>query len=120
MSRFDKARVAEVIVRRGDEAQYGSGYRISTRLVLTVGHLLGPRESAREGESEGPACSVLLGGGETEYSAAVVWRHARRDFAVLRLGAGTGVGSGAGGGSGTESGLGDSGAGTGGRSSDGG
>src|ERR1051326_3816126 len=81
MSRFDKARVAEVIVRRRGKAEYGSGYRISTGLVLTVGHLLGPDDVS----GEGAACSVLLGGGDAEYPAVMVWRHARGDLAVLRL-----------------------------------
>ena len=80
MSRFDKARVAEVVVRRAGKAEYGSGYRISTRLVLTVGHLLDT------GHGDDLTCNVLLGGGDREYPAAVMWRHARRDLAVLRIG----------------------------------
>ncbi|MGW2296668.1 hypothetical protein ACWCO7_19755, partial [Streptomyces violaceorubidus] len=77
MSAFDKTRVAEVVVRSGRTVQYGSGYRISSKLVLTVGHLLDGSES--------PACTVLLGGGDTELAATPVWRGAGQDLALLSL-----------------------------------
>ncbi|HWM36784.1 MAG TPA: trypsin-like peptidase domain-containing protein, partial [Streptomyces sp.] len=77
MSMIDKLRVAEVIVRRGKTVQYGTGYRISTRLVLTVAHLL------REGGNL--SCTVLLGGRGAELPATPVWRGAGKDLALLRL-----------------------------------
>ncbi|MGW7499138.1 trypsin-like peptidase domain-containing protein, partial [Streptomyces luteogriseus] len=78
MKPFDKARVAEVVVRHGDHVEYGSGYRISSNLVLTVAHLLGPR-------GEAPSCTVLLGGDDTEHPVSPVWRATGRDLALLRL-----------------------------------
>ncbi|MFD6027009.1 trypsin-like peptidase domain-containing protein, partial [Streptomyces griseoluteus] len=78
MKPFDKARVAEVVIRHGDRTEYGSGYRISSSLVLTVAHLLGPREKT-------PACTVLLGGNDTEHPVTPVWRATGRDLALLRL-----------------------------------
>ena len=77
MSLIDTARVAEIIVRRAGKAEYGSGYRISSRLILTVAHLLG--------DGEDGACTVLLGGGELELPATPVWRGAGQDLALLRL-----------------------------------
>ncbi|MFK0067022.1 hypothetical protein ACIQTB_14180, partial [Streptomyces sp. NPDC091046] len=82
MSAFDKTRVAEVVVRTGHTVQYGSGYRISSKLVLTVAHLLA-------GGSEPPACTVLLGGGDTELAATPVWRGTEQDLALLSLDATT-------------------------------
>ncbi|MEU9121088.1 trypsin-like peptidase domain-containing protein [Streptomyces sp. NPDC048506] len=77
MSHFDKARVAEILVRRGAKAEYGSGYRISSQLVLTVAHLL---------DSDGdPSYAVRLGGGDVELFATPVWRAAGQDLALLRL-----------------------------------
>ncbi|SOD66812.1 Trypsin-like peptidase domain-containing protein [Streptomyces zhaozhouensis] len=78
MRPFDRERVAEVVVRRGKHAEYGSGYRIGPTLVLTAGHLLDPPE----GE---PRCTVLLGGHDTEHPVAPVWRARGRDLALLRL-----------------------------------
>ncbi|MFI1441739.1 trypsin-like peptidase domain-containing protein, partial [Streptomyces fructofermentans] len=78
MKPFDKARVAEVVVRHGDRTEYGSGYRISSNLILTVAHLLGPRE-------ETPTCTVLLGGDDAEHPVSPVWRATGRDLALLRL-----------------------------------
>ncbi|MGW5481845.1 hypothetical protein ACWESX_36225, partial [Streptomyces sp. NPDC004008] len=69
--------MAEVIVRSGGIIEYGSGYRISSKLVLTVGHLLG--------EGGRPTCTVLLGGGDTELSATPVWRGTGQDLALLSL-----------------------------------
>ncbi|MBM7438592.1 trypsin-like peptidase domain-containing protein [Streptomyces sp. HB132] len=78
MRSFDKARVAEVVVRHADRTEYGSGYRISSALILTVGHLLGLTEDT-------PACTVLLGGSDTQHPASPVWRATGRDLALLRL-----------------------------------
>ncbi|MFF3969539.1 trypsin-like peptidase domain-containing protein, partial [Streptomyces rubiginosohelvolus] len=86
MQPFDKARVAEVVVRHGDRTEYGSGYRISSSLVLTVAHLLGPLDEA-------PACTVLLGGDDTEHPVTPVWRSTGRDLALLRLGFATEAGT---------------------------
>ncbi|MEU1482564.1 hypothetical protein [Streptomyces sp. NPDC005752] len=86
MKSFDKARVAEVVVRHGDRTEYGSGYRISSTLILTVGHLLGPRGGT-------PSCTVLLGGNDAEHPASPVWRATGRDLALLRLNAPAGTGA---------------------------
>ncbi|MFE7354477.1 trypsin-like peptidase domain-containing protein [Streptomyces sp. NPDC057543] len=78
MSPVDKARVAEVLVRRGDTAEYGSGYRIASRLILTVAHLLG------DGQEE-DVCTVFLGGQDVQLPATPVWRSSSKDLALLRL-----------------------------------
>ncbi len=77
MSPIDTARVAEVIVRGGNQAAYGSGYRISPHLILTAAHLLG--------DGKDPACTVLLGGDDTELPATPVWQGTGQDLALLRL-----------------------------------
>ncbi len=77
MSRFDTARVAEVVVQRGEKAEYGSGYRISSRLVLTAGHVL-------DGDGEA-SCEVRLGGTDVRLPARKQWRSANHDLALLRL-----------------------------------
>ena len=82
MSPIDTARVAEIIVRSTTKAEYGSGYRISSRLILTVAHLL-----RAGGEA---VCTVLLGGGDLELPATLVWQGARQDLALLRLEPGIG------------------------------
>ncbi|MFJ2092073.1 trypsin-like peptidase domain-containing protein [Streptomyces sp. NPDC087901] len=78
MSPVDKARVAEVLVRRSDKAEYGSGYRIASRLVLTADHLVGD-------EAEDVVCSVLLGGRDDQYPATRLWRSPTQDLALLHL-----------------------------------
>ncbi|MFF2406634.1 trypsin-like peptidase domain-containing protein [Streptomyces sp. NPDC058092] len=80
MSPVDTARVAEVLVRRGDTAEYGSGYRIASRLILTVAHLLGDGDG-----QEDALCTVLLGGQDTQLPATPVWRSSSKDLALLRL-----------------------------------
>ncbi|WP_252778849.1 trypsin-like peptidase domain-containing protein, partial [Actinoallomurus rhizosphaericola] len=74
---IDKARVAEVLVRHAGKIEYGSGYRISSRLILTASHLLKGRLDA--------ACTVILGGSGDELSAVPAWCGAGRDVALLRL-----------------------------------
>ncbi|MGV9642295.1 hypothetical protein ACWDSB_13810, partial [Streptomyces sp. NPDC003514] len=69
--------MAEIIVRNGPRTEYGSGYRISSRLILTVAHLLG--------DSGNPTCTVLLGGADSELPATPVWLGAGQDLALLRL-----------------------------------
>ncbi|MEU5374274.1 trypsin-like peptidase domain-containing protein, partial [Streptomyces sp. NPDC005968] len=77
MNPIDTARVAEIIVRSGTRSEYGSGYRISSRLILTVAHLLG--------NSGDPTCTILLGGGDSELPATPVWLGTGQDLALLRL-----------------------------------
>ncbi|MFC9704033.1 hypothetical protein ACFTWD_25435 [Streptomyces sp. NPDC056943] len=75
----DTARVAEVVVTGNGTAEYGSGYRIANRLVLTVDHLFGA-------DPNPGTCTVRLGGGDTPLSATPVWRGKNgRDLALLRL-----------------------------------
>ncbi|MFB7608547.1 hypothetical protein [Streptomyces gardneri] len=75
----DTARVAEVVVTGNGKAEYGSGYRIAHRLVLTVDHLFGE-------EPNPGTCTVRLGGGDTALPATPVWRGKNgRDLALLRL-----------------------------------
>ncbi|WP_393058751.1 trypsin-like peptidase domain-containing protein [Streptomyces sp. LN549] len=78
MSPVDTGRVAEVLVRRSDKAEYGSGYRIASRLVLTADHILGD-------EAEDVVCTVLLGGRDDQYPATRLWRSPTRDLALLHL-----------------------------------
>ncbi|MEV6975617.1 hypothetical protein AB0N76_19255, partial [Kitasatospora sp. NPDC093806] len=97
MSPFVKSRVAEVIVRHGGgTAAYGSGYRISSRLVLTVAHLFtedagqggagrGADGGAGRGAEGGRRCTVLLGGGDEPLPATLAWRGRGTDLALLRL-----------------------------------
>jgi hypothetical protein len=73
MSPIDTARVAEVIVGHDD---YGSGYRISSLLVLTTAHLFPPGDGA---------CVVRLGGGDTSVPGTRVWRGNGHDLALIRL-----------------------------------
>ncbi|MEV5736657.1 hypothetical protein AB0L38_25825, partial [Streptomyces sp. NPDC052292] len=77
--------MAEIIVRSGTRSEYGSGYRISSRLILTVAHLLG--------DSENPTCTVLLGGVDSELPATPVWLGTGQDLALLRLDSVTEAGS---------------------------
>ncbi|MFE7890659.1 hypothetical protein ACFU0Z_08255, partial [Streptomyces sp. NPDC057412] len=77
MSPIDTGRVAEIIVRGGTRTEYGSGYRISPRLILTVAHLLS--------DSGNSACTVLLGGVDSELPATPVWLGKSQDLALLRL-----------------------------------
>ncbi|MFE5709972.1 hypothetical protein ACFQ7J_03965 [Streptomyces sp. NPDC056501] len=75
----DTARVAEVVVTGNGTAEYGSGYRIANRLVLTVDHLFGA-------EPNPGTCTVRLGGGDVALAATPVWRGKNgRDLALLRL-----------------------------------
>ncbi|MER5709953.1 hypothetical protein [Streptomyces sp. NPDC002122] len=75
----DTARVAEVVVTGNGTAEYGSGYRIANRLVLTVDHLFGA-------DPNPGTCTVRLGGGDVALSATPVWRGRNgRDLALLRL-----------------------------------
>ncbi|WP_314612226.1 hypothetical protein [Streptomyces stackebrandtii] len=75
----DTARVAEVVVTGNGTAEYGSGYRIANRLVLTVDHLFGA-------DPNPGTCTVRLGGGDVALSATPVWRGKNgRDLALLRL-----------------------------------
>ncbi|MFD5110747.1 MULTISPECIES: trypsin-like peptidase domain-containing protein [unclassified Streptomyces] len=90
MSPIDAGRVAEVIVGRG--TAYGSGYRISSRLVLTVAHLFkttpngaGTRSNNDSDNGRGIDCTVRLGGGTTDLPATSVWHSAGHDLALVRL-----------------------------------
>ncbi|MFE1550227.1 hypothetical protein [Streptomyces sp. NPDC058718] len=75
----DTARVAEVVVTGNGTAEYGSGYRIANRLVLTVDHLF-------DADPNPGTCTVRLGGGDVALSATPVWRGKNgRDLALLRL-----------------------------------
>ncbi|MFD8973311.1 hypothetical protein [Streptomyces sp. NPDC059593] len=75
----DTARVAEVVVTGNGTAEYGSGYRIANRLVLTVDHLFGA-------EPNPGTCTVRLGGGDVALAATPVWRGKNdRDLALLHL-----------------------------------
>ena len=82
MSPIETARVVEVIVRSDGRVKYGSGYRISSRLVLTVAHLLYNGDE----ECRNPVCTVILGGHSAELSATPIWRGGGRDLALFRLG----------------------------------
>ncbi|MCF6524258.1 trypsin-like peptidase domain-containing protein, partial [Streptomyces sp. JJ36] len=75
-------RVAEVVV--GGGRAYGTGYRISARLVLTAGHLL---DAAGARSGAGPVCEVRLGGRPEPLTAEPVWRADGPDLALLRLAA---------------------------------
>ncbi|MFI0230615.1 trypsin-like peptidase domain-containing protein [Streptomyces sp. NPDC017086] len=73
------ARVAEILVQRGENAEYGSGFLISRRLVLTARHLLRPL-------ADGPGTvDVLLGGAALRLPADVAWTSPAQDLALLRL-----------------------------------
>lgn len=79
MAPLDTARVAEVVVTGNGPAEYGSGYRIANRLVLTVDHVFGGPENPG-------TCTVRLGGGDTPLAATPVWRGKNgRDLALLYL-----------------------------------
>ncbi|MFB7410311.1 hypothetical protein ACFCZ2_24315 [Streptomyces sp. NPDC056202] len=79
MEALDTTRVAEIVVVGDGTAEYGSGYRIAQRLVLTVDHVLG--DAADPG-----TCTVRLGGGDTALAATPVWRGKDgRDLALLHL-----------------------------------
>ncbi|MFF2301835.1 hypothetical protein ACFVVP_04935, partial [Streptomyces sp. NPDC058128] len=79
MEALDTNRVAEIVVVGDGTAEYGSGYRIAQRLVLTVDHVLG--DAADPG-----TCTVRLGGGDTALAATPVWRGKDgRDLALLHL-----------------------------------
>ncbi|MGW4550248.1 trypsin-like peptidase domain-containing protein, partial [Streptomyces violaceorubidus] len=76
MSPLDTSRVAQVIViGPGKNAEYGSGYRISRKLILTAAHLLGTSA----------ACQVMLGDDKAKLPATVVWRGSGSDLALLWL-----------------------------------
>ncbi|MET9366962.1 trypsin-like peptidase domain-containing protein, partial [Streptomyces griseoflavus] len=78
MSPLDTSRVAQVVVigsGKNTEAEYGSGYRISRRLILTAAHLLGTST----------ACRVMLGDDKARLPTTVVWRGSGSDLALLRL-----------------------------------
>ncbi|MFF5854156.1 trypsin-like peptidase domain-containing protein [Streptomyces sp. NPDC012751] len=75
------ARVAEVLVRQGEDAEYGSGFLISRSVVLTAGHLLRPTTTAA-----GPyTIHVMLGGRAERLPADVAWHSKTQDLALLRL-----------------------------------
>ncbi|MFJ8864088.1 hypothetical protein ACIRD8_37560 [Streptomyces sp. NPDC102451] len=78
MDHVDRNRVAQVVVRHGDEIEYGSGYRISTRLILTVAHLFTAPDRA---------CTVMLGYDKSELPVTLIWRarSTSQDLALLRL-----------------------------------
>ncbi|MBS2548146.1 trypsin-like peptidase domain-containing protein [Catenulispora sp. NL8] len=75
------ARVAEVVVRRGAKAGYGSGYRITSRLILTAGHVLDVDGDADVVTS----FEIRLGGTDVQLPARQAWRSAEHDLALLRL-----------------------------------
>ncbi|SFT21680.1 serine protease, partial [Streptomyces sp. ok210] len=81
MRGLDLARVAEVLVRRGESATYGSGYRISSKLILTAGHLMDPQPCG----VQAPSITVMLGTDAVELPATLVWRATGRDLALLQL-----------------------------------
>ncbi|MGW2064148.1 trypsin-like peptidase domain-containing protein [Streptomyces sp. NPDC001937] len=76
MSPLDTNRVAQVVViGPGKYAEYGSGYRISRKLIVTAAHLLGTSS----------ACQVMLGDDMAKLPTTVVWRGSGSDLALLRL-----------------------------------
>ncbi|MEO3925600.1 serine protease [Micromonosporaceae bacterium B7E4] len=65
---------------------FGTGYRISDRLVLTAAHVLENLPPDGIGPDGGPALFVDLGGDGLERPATCVWRDPDgRDLALLRL-----------------------------------
>ncbi|MEV7996108.1 trypsin-like peptidase domain-containing protein, partial [Streptomyces sp. NPDC086077] len=76
MSPLDTSRVAQVVViGPGKNTEYGSGYRVSRKLILTAAHLLGTSA----------ACQVMLGDDKAKLPTTVVWRGSGSDLALLQL-----------------------------------